>query len=277
MRNRAEGWHYAKLSGHENEYLIAKELKSNPDFANQLLLQIEKKGNKIIDISYGGLHETSVSSVLNDFTKSKTDLTLFLNDNSKINISLKKSISGQVFLISKERFISGYCKMFDCKITDEVINAINLFWSNSKDDSLQDIIKYYASDYSNYEIKKNRLTASTLKQYNENLYNILLSWIKENIYNITFFCFSTGLSNDIDSYSDYVWFKNLVDPNLSHLNHIYNIKKLAYKSSLFSNVINYGVKNGGTTIILPFGSVQWHQGKLQFRHDLNNINYIYLK
>ena len=29
----------------------------------------------------------------------------------------------------------------------------------------------------------------------------------------------------------------------------------------------YGEKNGGTTIQLPFGFVQWHQAKMQFHHN----------
>ena len=33
----------------------------------------------------------------------------------------------------------------------------------------------------------------------------------------------------------------------------------------------YGTKNGGTTIQLPFGHLQFHQGGLQFHHNYEKI------
>lgn len=36
----------------------------------------------------------------------------------------------------------------------------------------------------------------------------------------------------------------------------------------------YGYKNGGTTIQLPFGFVQWHQSSMQFHHSFDKIRNI---
>ena len=36
-RNRAEGWKYAKLTGHQNEILIAEEIRSNKNLIKQIL------------------------------------------------------------------------------------------------------------------------------------------------------------------------------------------------------------------------------------------------
>ena len=39
-------------------------------------------------------------------------------------------------------------------------------------------------------------------------------------------------------------------------------------------MIEPGQTRGGTTIKLPFGFVQWHQGQIQFHHNLDLIKKI---
>ena len=53
------------------------------------------------------------------------------------------------------------------------------------------------------------------------------------------------------------------------------IKDIAELSKKYSNKIWYGKKNGGSTISLPFGFVQWHQGKIQFHHNLESIQELF--
>lgn len=272
-RNRAEGWQYAKLSGHENEYCVSELLVNDIHYTNFFLKRLNKSTFSIQKVKYGGLHEESVLSIFNDLTKSKTDLSVYLNNEERINFSLKKSEGGQVFLINKERFINGFEKMFNTTISESVKQAIYLFWSGKNDPSLNNIINSYNSNFKNYEIRKNRLTASTLFNYDSTLYYNLLTWFRENIYNLTIFCFATGLSIDRKSYSHYVWFKNLVDNN-KNMDELFCIENIARQSYLYNSIINYGTRNGGTTIVLPFGSVQWHQNQLQFRHDLKSIKAI---
>ena len=104
QRNRAEGWKYAKLSGHRNEAKI-KNLFDNEEYKNKFS---ERLGvTSIVSASIGGLHEVDVDCILGGKTKSKTDLKLTLKDKSSLNFSIKKSAGGQVFLIGVERFNNG--------------------------------------------------------------------------------------------------------------------------------------------------------------------------
>ena len=73
-------------------------------------------------------------------------------------------------------------------------------------------------------------------------------------------------------WAEFLWYKNLVDEELKDLDSIFKIKKLCEACKNDTDIkIVYGTKNGGTTIHLPFGSLQWHQGKMQFRHNFNKI------
>ena len=97
-RDRATGWQHAKLSGHKNEDLVKMRLDADEEFATSLLKRINQPHAHIAHTTIGGLHETNVPSVNGRKTKSKTDLKVYLDTAEIINISIKKSLHGQVYL-----------------------------------------------------------------------------------------------------------------------------------------------------------------------------------
>ena len=208
-RNRSQGWKYAKLSGHQNEKDLSETINNNTEFRKT----VKNKLSLASDISkaeYGGLHEVNVKAILDGKTKSKTDLILKLNNDKKINISLKKSNGGQVYLISVARFINGFEKQFKKKISSNLKIALNLFFGSSKD--AEDIINktnYYNEDekykkIKNYEIKRKRLTNKTLSAFDNTLSKDLLHFFRNNIADIFNFCFSTGLAQNKDNWAKYM-------------------------------------------------------------------------
>lgn len=264
-RNRAEGWKHAKLSGHENEKIIEKSIKGDLKFQNRLLKRVGKENSKIIEISFGGLKEKNVESVFrNNTTKSKTDVYILLDDGSNLNISIKKSLGGQVYLISDSRFMDGFEIQFNKKIPDDVKRAIRLFWGSASDtlSIAQDINGKYLS----YEKRKNRLVAESLKKYDQVLYLKLIKWFDQNILEIIDFCFSRGLTKNQRDWADVIWYINSLGEN--SVDELFPIKDI-YNSKMTS--AEYGSRGGGTTIQLPFGFVQWHQGQMQFHHKYEKI------
>ena len=87
------------------------------------------------------------------------------------------------------------------------------------------------------------------------------------------FCFERGLGADKKYWAHFIFYLNLVEEitidNKFNINDIF----LKYKNLTLAqkNKIAFGDRNGGTTITLPFGSVQWHLGQLQYRHDINSL------
>jgi hypothetical protein len=265
-RNRAEGWKHAKLSGHENEKLIEKSIKGDLKFQNRLLKRVGKENSKIIEISFGGLKEKNVESVFtNNTTKSKTDVYIKLDDGTKLNISIKKSLSGQVYLISDKRFIDGFELQFNKKIPNDVKRAIRLFWGSASD--TLSIANDINGKYFSYEKRKNRLVAETLKTYDQKLYIELIKWFNENILEIIDFCFSRGLTKNQSDWANVIWYINSLGEN--SVDELFPIKDF-YNAKMTS--AEYGSRGGGTTIQLPFGFVQWHQGQMQFHHRYDKIN-----
>ena len=114
------------------------------------------------------------------------------------------------------------------------------------------------------------MNATTLAAYDESLYNALLNWFIENAYELTALSFAMGAVRDQEEWSDFVWYINLLEEN--NVDAIFSIPELCKAAaSVASEETYYSSINGGTTIQLPFGFVQWHQGQLQFHHGYSKL------
>ena len=269
-RNRSTGWQHAKISGHVNEESIASLIASDLQVQKRILTCSHLENETIESVSSGGIYEVNVSSVLGNKTKSKTDIRVLLSNKKVINVSLKKSPGGQVYLIGVDRFISGFEKQYNRTIPENVKKAISLFWGTSIE--TKNIINTTSTDYKKYETKKHRIVASTLSKLNKNYHSDLLIWFGENIEEVFDFCFSRGLARNIEDWAHIVWYKNQLNENSIDI--MFNIKDT---SKALPQSSEYGRKGGGTTIQLPFGFVQWHSprkivpGEMQFHHSFEKL------
>ena len=272
-RDRASGWQHAKLSGHKNEDLVKNRLDTDPNYRQEFLSRIGCAGDSIIRTSIGGLHETNVPSVIGTRkTKSKTDLKIYLQSGKVVNVSIKKSTGGQVYFVRAGNFVDTFEKQFNKRIPESVKRAINLFWA-AADDAISIIEKY--ADKSNkkiydLQIRHASLNSTTLKNYDEVLYNDLLTWFKENAYELASLSFAMGAVRDRDEWSDLVWYVNMLEEN--DVDAVFYIAELCEAAAnAAEDETYYSATNGGTTIQLPFGFVQWHQGQLQFHHNYDKL------
>lgn len=266
-RNRSEGWQHAKRTGHANEKLIAEITRQNPLIQQRLLQAAHKTGCTIQSIEYGGLCETDVDSVLGGKTKSKTDMWLELSDGTRLNVSIKKDTGGQVFLIGIDRFIQGFEAQYHQVIDSSVKRALSLYFG-SAEDTLEIINRFGNPATKALEHRKHRLVGNTLKEYNSQLYGELLQWFNTHIAHLFDFCFAKGLALHSQDWAHLVWYKNMVGENAFD-----TLIYLPDMSARISPTAEYGTKNGGSTIQLPFGFVQWHSprkiipGSMQFHHN----------
>lgn len=273
-RNRATGWQHAKRSGHENESILEELMLNDVDVQQYFLERIGKLEQTIVNIDIGGLHEKNVPCVFyGETTKSKSDMYITLSDGSHYNISIKKSLSGQVYLIGATRFINGFEIQYNKIIPNRIKRAIYLFWGYS--DDVSEIVDSIGTKRA-YEFRKHRLVADTLKIYDKTLYEDLVQWFVDNMYDIADFCFSKGLARDEQDWATIIWYKNELGEN--QVDSIFKIDELcALLQNAASTGTFYGRVGGGTTIQLPFGFVQWHSptkkipGDMQFHHNYDKI------
>lgn len=272
-RDRAEGWKHAKLSGHKNESKVEK-LFENKDFCSQFSTRLGI--GKIKSAKVGGLGEKTVECILGGHTKSKTDLVLELEDGTKVNISIKKSAAGQVFLVGVDRFISGYEKQFGVVIPDDIKDSLKLYFYGHPDIQKHlknpSITSGQKDELINYQKRKGRLVWTSLVNLDKDKANRLLKWFKDNASNIAEYCFSRGLAKNSDDWAEYVWYVNNLGEDESDV--IFSISDIMEATASHLEMFVSGPKKGGSTILMPFGFVQWHQKQMQFHHLLKNLRKI---
>lgn len=268
-RNREEGWQYAKLTGHKNEELVALLTQEDNEVQRRLLNCAHKADCTITKVEFGGLCEKNVDCVFEgENTKSKTDMWLSLSDGSRLNVSVKKDEGGQAFLIGIDRFINGFEIQYSKKIPDSVKRAIRLYFGSAED--TVDIIKKVSGRNKAYELHKHRLVAETLSSFDSSLSQCLIGWFNDNIDELFDFCFAKGLAKKPEDWAHILWYKNLLGDS--------SIDTMIYLPDVcVKGTVEYGARNGGSTIQLPFGFVQWHSpkkiipGNLQFHHNYEKV------
>lgn len=281
-RNRSEGWHHAKVDGHANEQQFGDSLIDNADF-------IAKIVNQSLKYSPQGLPKISVdgskhvNSIFGDKTTSKVDVTLNWHSGDRINISLKKSKSGQVWLVSVPRFISAIEYYLAKNIDTEVLIGLSLFiggsnLSHCKDyfDEALESDKKKDPTIASQEMHQSRLVAKSIEAHFPSLWEATLDFFNENIGLITRLSFSQGLAKSEAEAADIIVYNNAV-----HGDSVFPLPKIieAAIAQTESSPISAGPRNGGSTLQLPTGFLQMHhpQGDnlLQFHHQYKKISTLY--
>ena len=163
-------------------------------------------------------------------------------------------------------------QQFGVSIPTNVQRAIRLFWAAANDAT--EIIEQHGDRHkrNNYDlqIKHRSLNATTLKAYDETLHKSLLDWFSQNTYKLTKLAFTMGAAKDPEEWSEYVWYINLLGEN--DVDQVFQIEEICQAAQKVSKEETYyGDSNGGTTIQLPFGFVQWHQSQMQFHHSYDKL------
>jgi hypothetical protein len=278
-RNRSAGWRHAKLDGHANEKLFAESLMDDKEFVSEIEKYITKtfpKGSPEIIVD-GAKH---VQSIFGDMTTSKVDLAMEWKSGELINISLKKSNSGQVWLVSVPRFVSAIEFHLSCKIDTKVHTGISLFIGGSNLSNLKSYFdKALASDQkanpkiAEQELHQSRLVAWSIETNFPSVWEATLDFFNANIGLITKLSFAQGLAKFKDDSADVIIYNKTTEgPS------IFSIPKIIEKSKLLTKKVPVvsGPKNGGSTLQLPTGFLQMHhpQGDnlLQFHHQYKKIS-----
>ena len=255
-RNRSQGWSHAKNSGHKNEDLVENSIReNNPDV-------------KIVNLGKG-----KVESIMGPKTPSKSDI-IVEEDGVKKNISIKKSKAGQIHMNKVKIFLTGYEKIYG-EINNDVKDAmLYVFGGNENTKNILSNPLYIHEDEKirGMEKRRNTLTFDTLKKYDQRLFDILINWFKDNIGTIAELIFSRGWVKDSTIHANVVLYKNLVDG--IELDKTFMVNDIIDGSIRNKDMVIPGTENGGTTIQLPFGHIQYHQGGLQFHHSYDKITKI---
>jgi hypothetical protein len=277
-RNRSEGWKHAKLDGHDNENRVAGALPSDKNFISDIgSLKLGKRLSgkpKALDIG-----QAPVKTIFGDFQLPKPDIVLEWCNHVRTNLSVKKSSSGQVWLVTLDRFLETFKFHSGISMNPDAAQALALFiggkdnLANYKSDFLSALNASRIATPSIYaqELHQNRLSATSISRSFPICWNELMDFFRNNIGLISELAFARGATEAAEMWAEVVIY-TLPDGSRS----IFSISDIAARSQKANNsMISAGPKNGGTTIILPFGFLQMHKNSMQFHHQLKAIKKLY--
>jgi hypothetical protein len=277
-RTRSEGWRHAKVDGHANEDSFGEQLITDTYFLRALsdsILESLPNGSPTIKVD-GSKH---VKSILEDQTTSKVDLEITWPKGERVTISLKKSNSGQVWLISVQRFMAAVSHHLGKEFDGDVAAGISLFIGGSNlaphmsmYEKALNVDREDRPKIAEQEIRQKRLLAESIAFSYPNIWEKTLSFFSENIELITKLSFAEGLAADPKEFAQVVVYNKA--PKGSN---IFPISALVetLKEVIEVNPVVPGPRNGGSTLLLPTGTLQMHHPQednlMQFRHEYKKI------
>lgn len=265
----SNGGRKMKIEGHINEQLISDQLLDTTKVP--LIREILKENENISEVICDGIKSKKIESILDKKTTSKCDIKVITNLRD-INLSIKKSESGQVHINKVNSFVNGYEKLYS-PIPDKVKEGLLfLFSGHPKTIGILNDKKYQHKNKTihDLEVHHETLSVETMDVYDSTISKSLLEWVKLNIGNIATIIFKTGWAKNDDEWVNYVFYINKVNEG-NLINDIIDVDRLINGCIEFADETKFGTENGGTTILLPFGSLQYHLGGLQFHHNRKKI------
>lgn len=287
-RNRAEGWQYAKLTGHQREEDVAAELRSDGTLSSWMHLQYFGTPEVALPrVETSGISMERIPSVLGGLTVPKVDLSVEWPAGT-VRVSLKKSEAGQVWLVSLERFVRGFEAQFGDPVPEAVREGLRLFIGPLDLAEMEDVLAGHPpqgprsrSGAGPQELHQRRFVARTLEQRRPDTWAATLEWLQQEMPRVAELCFVRGLARDEANYADAVVY-SIVERGAVR-NFLFPLARLIdyVRTTQEARRVQIGPRQGGSTIIMPFGSLQMHNPKqrgenvyrnqLQFRHRLQDL------
>lgn len=266
-----------KLSGHRNEEMIAEALNRNSAFRAHFCGRVGMPEDAFVAATAGGKHALQVESVIGGKTSEKTDVRVLWRGGGLTNISIMKDSAGQIYLVTAKNFIAAYEAQYKTTVPDNVRRALALFIGEAPDsksilDSTDISVDGEHTRKIAYE-QNYRLVFEVIRSHDAKMAEALLDWLKTKISSICELCFSAGAVKDREKWANVLWYKNLVDADGQGLDFLVPISRIlsALEKNGDRNVVERGPKNAGSTILLPFGHLQYHLKQLEFYQQLKKI------
>lgn len=274
-RNRSEGWQFAKLDGHKNEEelgVILRESSELTSFLHEIVYKEQQKYEPKVLVD-GSKH---VPSILGNSTVSKIDIDLVWGGRN-LGLSVKKSNDGQVWLVGVDKFVKAMTLLTGQSVPRDVEFVLSLFiggenLNNFQDEFSSGLLRSTNERYYDLQVHQNRLMIKSIEGVFPEELSTTLEYFRENLRTITELMFFNGLASKPEHCAQVIIY-----------NKIYAGRNVFSRTDLLSSIdldtnlqrVVPGVKNGGSTIQFPTGSLQMHTpgGKnlLQFRHSYKKV------
>jgi hypothetical protein len=282
--NRAKAGSEKGKAGRLYPITVAKRLNNDLAFRQKVCKAILKK-TKDFDRAIAGADIPTRIYNVSESGKAvtpKTNLRILWKDGSTTNFRTTISDSSQIDLHITDNFINEFSAQFNVAIPTKVQEALRLFSGSHL--KQKEILSSISIDYVGAKVRReveenyfNRLTLASMYGYDDEMPVQLLEWFRQNCDKVFLFCFAIGAAKNRSEMVDFMWYKSDGVGNDGF--EIFDLRRFAkviyfamrVKGRRASMVRPNDALQIGSTIAFPFGNLQQHENKLQFRHSLKKM------
>ena len=276
--NRATAGSRTGIEGRKYPVDVAARLNSDRDFRKKVCKAVGKPVSDFLVARAGKGLPSSVENVVRGGRKvqPKTSLGIEWKDGSKTNFRVSTSTESQIHLAVAESFIEEFAAQFGLEIPEKVKDALRLFCGSHprQREILESVPVECVGAKTRQKVEANyfcRLTLASMYGYDDAMPRSLLDWFRRNCADLFMFCFAWGAMKGREHGADFMWYRVGEDGfKIFNLHAIAKrLRKLMSSRGYATNAIRPNDKSEiGSTIAFPFGNLQQHENKLQFRHSL---------
>jgi hypothetical protein len=265
-----------KRSGHQNEVLVAAALNTDKKFRARFCERVGIDESLFAEASADGKNAKLEESVLGGKTAGKTDVAVRWKDGRVTNVSIKKRAAGQVYLVTARNFVAAYEAQYREAVPEKVKRALALFIGEAPDSkALLDATDVSVDGKAVRQLAREqsfRLMFDVISSHDPDMAAGLLRWLREHVVRVFELCFSAGAVKDRAKWAHVLWYRNLVDEERRGLDFMVSIRRVMEALARGGGgTVDRGPKNAGSTILLPFGHLQYHLGQLEFYQQMAKI------
>lgn len=283
--NRVNAGSESGIAGRQYPIQLAEHLNKNSTFVEHICKCLKRKSSDFLRAEAGKELPSRVLGILSDKAILKTSLRIIWKDGSKSNFRVTTTSDSQIHLESALHFIKEFEAQFKVTIPFDVKEALLLFCGQhpKQDEILSAIPVDYVGKKIRQKVEINyfsRLTLASMYGYNEKYPLLLLDWFRKNLAELFMFCFSYGAVKNREEAPDYILYRtdkeDLSSFEIYDLHFLYKqlTQMVKDKTVLQKEIRPNDVQQIGSTIAFPFGNLQQHENRLQFRHRRKKLKEI---
>jgi hypothetical protein len=130
-KSHSDAWKKSKVEAYSMRVNILQEFLDNAEFACSFSNHFFGHDLGVADFDKSNAWAIEVRDVFGGMTKGKSNLNVHWKTGEHLNISLRSSKNSQVYLVSVDRFIDGYEKIYD-PISENIKWVLRLFIGSDK-------------------------------------------------------------------------------------------------------------------------------------------------
>ena len=275
-RNRAAAGSEKGIEGRVYPKEIALRLNADKEFRRKVCKAISRNPLDFDTALAGESLPSRIENIVEGgkTITPKTNLRIIWKDGTKTNFRTTISDASQIHLQTTNNFIAEFSAQYGCVMPEKVKEALLLF--SGSHPRQREILASISVDYVGEKVRQkvevnyfNRLTLASMYGYDEEMPLLLLNWFRQNCDKIFLFCFSIGAARNQDEAAEFMWYRTSNGFEIYNLEHIATVIRSAMHSrgTRETQIRPNDEWQIGSTIAFPFGNLQQHENKLQFRHN----------